>query len=96
MIPISEEVLSDLLEITKLYGCSARTVRRRILQFGLENLAELSENDQLAVQHLMRYINNCEVEGIIYIIFVQTVPFVIIIVLVIILPILFELHFFFI
>ena len=45
MISISEQELIELLqlqftqtEIAKMYGCSHRTVRRRIAQFGLEEL----------------------------------------------------------
>ena len=54
-IPITAEEITNLLElqftrteIARLYGCSARTVRRRILQFGLEGLVnfdDISDND---------------------------------------------------
>ena len=43
-IAITATQIADLLElqftqveIAKIYGCSARTVRRRILQFGLQD-----------------------------------------------------------
>ena len=45
MIPITEQGLTELLqfqftqvEIASLYGCSSRTIHRRIIQFGLDDL----------------------------------------------------------
>ena len=63
-MPILPEELTNLLElhftqvdIAKLYGCSTRTIRRRITQFGLEGVADYDDYalDSVVIQFVLAF-----------------------------------------
>ena len=66
-LPILSEELRNLLElqfsqvdISKLYGCSTRTIRRRIIQYGLESVIQYddisdSDLDSIVIQFVLTF-----------------------------------------
>ena len=69
--PITEAELLNLLElqftqveIAKLYGCSPRTIRRRILEYGLENYVGFSDiSDQSLDELVSQFVNSFPCAG---------------------------------
>lgn len=70
-IEITEAELLNLLElqftqaeIAKLYGCSPRTIRRRILDYGLENFVRFSDiSDQNLDELVSQFVNTFPCAG---------------------------------